>query len=289
MPEPRARPTFYGMSVTYVAGYDGTPSSHTAVELAARLARCVGARVIAAHVYPGDGAADWVPVESMRHDELRDEAIDLLRDLDVEGVATRAVAAASPSRGLQDMAVGTGARLLAVGSTHNGPFGRLALGSVGIHLLHGAPCPVLITPPDPVGAPLETVGVAYDGSEESRAALDSARTIAQELGARLLVMGVLEPVLAPVPMVDPQMSELMAESERRFAGALEEAAAAAGADHRLLHGPAAQTLDEASADVDLLVMGSRGYGSIAGVLLGSVSRYVVDHASCPVLVVPRPA
>ena len=57
----------------------------------------------------------------------------------------------------------------------------------------------------------------------------------------------------------------------------------------LLHGDPAETLAEATSDLDLLVLGSRGYGPVKGTLLGSVSARVMAAASCPVLVVPRGA
>jgi nucleotide-binding universal stress UspA family protein len=55
---------------------------------------------------------------------------------------------------------------------------------------------------------------------------------------------------------------------------------------RVAHGPAAQVLLEAAAGAELLVVGSRGHGAFAGMLLGSVSQHCVQHASCPVVVVP---
>jgi nucleotide-binding universal stress UspA family protein len=57
----------------------------------------------------------------------------------------------------------------------------------------------------------------------------------------------------------------------------------------LLHGEPAEALAEAGKDLDLLVLGSRGYGPVKGTLLGSVSARVMAAAACPVLVVPRGA
>ena len=56
----------------------------------------------------------------------------------------------------------------------------------------------------------------------------------------------------------------------------------------IVYGHPAQALVEASAGAQLLVVGSRGHGGFVGMLLGSVSGYVIAHASCPVLVIRHP-
>jgi len=54
---------------------------------------------------------------------------------------------------------------------------------------------------------------------------------------------------------------------------------------RVLRGPPADVLETAAAGADLLIVGSRGHGAVAGMLLGSVSEHVVAHAPCPVVVI----
>jgi nucleotide-binding universal stress UspA family protein len=70
---------------------------------------------------------------------------------------------------------------------------------------------------------------------------------------------------------------------------LREAAAEAGdgAETEFREGPPAHELADATRELDLLVMGSRGYGPVRAVLLGATARIVVGEASCPVVVVPR--
>ena len=283
------------MTPTYIAGYDGSPESHSAVEVAARLAEPVGAEVVAVNVYPLGSATYWVAVEALVVEQidrdLRARAEEVLEGLDVPGVRRVAVQAESAARGLQDQAAVMAAEMLVVGTTHHGPFGRLAPGSVGMHLLHGAPCPVVVAPAECGDQPVETIGVAYDGRAESRAALVQADALARRRGARLVVLGATQPLVAPVAMAGAYMpATVMEDAERAFKSMLEEAAATTqtGSDVEVMIGPPAATLTDATANVDLMVTGSRGYGSVGGVLLGSVSRHLVDHAHCPVMVVPRP-
>ena len=187
------------------------------------------------------------------------------------------------------------AGVVVVGSSHRGRLGRVMAGSVTAATLHGSGSAVAVAPRGYSGdAPLERVAVAFDGSDESRNALLVAAAIAQLAGASLRSYTVTQPVeVAPaltlpgwsVPASHAETHRARAErvvDEARTAlpeGMLEEA--------ELLDGPPSDALAGASHDADLLVCGSRGYGALRSVALGSVSRALVNEAACPVLVMPR--
>ncbi len=131
--------------------------------------------------------------------------------------------------------------------------------------------------------------VGVDGSGSSQRALAWAARQGELTGATLDVVIAWEwPISsgAVVPILsgwDPK-----AEAQKR----LDETVDAVRAAHpavtvraRTVEGHPAPVLVEASADAELLVVGSRGYGEFAGMLLGSVSEHCVTHAHCPVVVV----
>ncbi|HWQ23751.1 MAG TPA: universal stress protein [Gaiellaceae bacterium] len=141
--------------------------------------------------------------------------------------------------------------------------------------------------------------VGVDGSAASRAALRWAAEEARLRGAALVALHawtyvppppIGEPGMIPIPAGDlaPQL-----EAERMAAQAELEAALADAfpegvpelVEPRLVEGDPAETLEREGASADLVVVGSRGRSGLASVLLGSVTRHVVDHAPCPVVVV----
>jgi nucleotide-binding universal stress UspA family protein len=80
-----------------------------------------------------------------------------------------------------------------------------------------------------------------------------------------------------------------ATSAARIANALAVHAAGLGDEIRVLEGAPLDHLAEQSRELDLLVVGSRGYGPLRRVLLGGVSGALLQTAACPVVVVPRRA
>jgi nucleotide-binding universal stress UspA family protein len=114
--------------------------------------------------------------------------------------------------------------------------------------------------------PVVVPGVGFDDSAESRAALRLGGRLARATGAALRVVSV---TAAAVP-------------------GHEAAAIAEGGTYETVAGRPATELARRSADLDLLVVGSRAQGPVRRLLLGSTSTRLVREAGCPVLVVPRP-
>jgi nucleotide-binding universal stress UspA family protein len=144
---------------------------------------------------------------------------------------------------------------------------------------------------------LQTILVPTDFSEASQTALNYARAFAQEFGAAIRLMHVLEDPFLYAPtsegyMVPPHLAEEMEASAR------ERLEAALSAEDRtrfqvqcvLKHGsPFVEIVRYAREnEIDLIVLGTHGRGPIAHMLLGSVAEKVVRKAPCPVLTVRKP-
>jgi nucleotide-binding universal stress UspA family protein len=191
-------------------------------------------------------------------------------------VETLAVAGTSPARVLHELADVRRPRALVIGSSRGGAIGTVSLGSAGELLLHGGGAAVAVAP-NGFSAPRRSpaLGVAYGVTPESDDAVRAAIELAQRAGASLRVLHVQE--LAP-------HHEL---HERRPGEHLERALAGAAAERTDLEGDPALALARASADLDILVVGSRSYGPLGAVLLGAVTRQLLQLAECAVMVVPR--
>lgn len=131
--------------------------------------------------------------------------------------------------------------------------------------------------------------VAVDGSEGSKAAVDEAIALARDLDASLTFVSVRRPPSSVLghPYYDRQLSPGLGHARQAIAEAV-ETAKAAGVDStgEIFEGNAADEIVSLAdnRDADLVIVGSRGHGALAGALLGSVSREIVQHASVPVLV-----
>ena len=140
---------------------------------------------------------------------------------------------------------------------------------------------------------LERILVAVDGSDNGAVAIEWAAALASTVGAEIVAvhaLGLLEQ-LEPGPKVpsEPRRDEIRKRFETVWCAPLDRHQVAS---RRLLRDGSAISvlLDEAeSEDVDLIVVGSRGFGGHPALLLGSTSTQVAQHSTRPVVIVPNPA
>jgi nucleotide-binding universal stress UspA family protein len=273
---------------TIIVGIDGTERGEDALALA-RVVASRDARLVLAAVphWQPEQAALWLSQAAASQPGI--------------ALETRLVEAATPARGLRDLAETTGAELIVVGSTHRGWLGRILPGSVGERLLHDAPCAVAIAPRGFALSPqtqLQTLAVAYDTSAESEAAVRFAAELTEAAGgAALRILTVAETHLAghPGPTAAGAYRDIARSKHDRLQAALADLDHVLGSLPRglrvetwLLDGdPARRLLDETEGDIDLLVLGSRGYGAAARVATGSVLSTLIRSASCAVVTVPQ--
>ena len=190
--------------------------------------------------------------------------------------------------------------LVVVGSSRRGPEGEVSIGRRTRQLLDELTCALAIAPRGLSAQPtssLGRIGVGYDAGPEAHAALVLAAGIAARCGAELTIRGVVDdriPALGwPNVWLGAIMEswlEVITEEAAQLLGGIETAAAALGVEAHMdvQRGRPSKSLLELSADVDLLVVGSRRWGSVARLLLGGTGEALVRGARCSMLIVPRP-
>lgn len=227
--------------------------------------------------------------ESTETEPIFAEAREMLAGIAVE---THAYGGGSPAGILTTLAEREDFDIIVVGSPHRGAVGRVVLGSVATSLLNGAPTDVAVAPKGYAEADHESlrdIAVGYDGGDEARVALQRAEGLAKRSSARLKLLTVVTPPVATPVMVPGAYSpQYPSNPEKVIDEGLRAVDNSLAAETVRLEGdPARKLASECAEGVDLLVVGSRGYGPLARVLLGSVSRKVAQDAPCPVLVVRR--
>jgi len=269
-----------------LAGYDGSLGSEQALSWAAREARSRGTVLTVCHA-----CAPGFPV-------LRDEAAvyDLVRRSGERVIASGRQAAqrvmgsgevrpllveGSAAAVLCDRS--DGADMVVVGSRGHGGVAGLRIGSVSSQVAAHAHGRVVVVRghwrPAAGYAPGPIV-IGADGSAASRAAVDFAFEEATLRDAALLAVCALAD--APSTLGDArQRREDFEQAVSRWEKEHPEVAIL----RRVTLGGARDALLAAAHDAQMLVVGSRGRGGLQGMMLGSVSRAVLDHAPCPVAVV----
>jgi nucleotide-binding universal stress UspA family protein len=284
-----------------IVGVDGSERSADALALADVLGPALGRPVVMAFVHPY-GQLSSLLAEG-EYEQLVREAAEATFDQVREHLPSvperrmQLVSEDSAAAGLNALAERERAALIVIGPSHRSRVGRILAGGTGERLLSGAPAPVAVAPGGyaAAGARLQAVGCGFDGSPESRVALAWADKLARAVAAQLRVIAVHEPV-APVSLAvgaglpTASLNDVLRRQRREQ---LDQAVSALHSDldvsATLLDGAAADVLARATRELDLLVLGSRAYGPLRAVLLGSVSSRLVRSAESPLVVVPRAA
>jgi nucleotide-binding universal stress UspA family protein len=285
-----------------VAGVDGSDSALEAVRWAAREAhrRRVPLRLVSAFGWttghhlgdPGFGT-DYITVLLQKARDEVAAAAATASGLAPELAIEQEVITGFPVPVLNGEAAR--AQLVVLGDRGLGGFTGLLAGSVAVALTTHAPCPVVVVRGPAPGAspPLEgPVVVGIDGSPTSEAALAFAFEAADLRGVPLVAVHTwtdyqIESTMVAVlegDAIDADEHRLLAE---RLAGWSEKFPDVPVQRLVTRYRPA-RTLIGQSQHAQLVVVGSRGRGGFAGLMLGSVSHALLHHAACPVAVV-RPA
>jgi nucleotide-binding universal stress UspA family protein len=273
-----------------LVGVDGRPNARDAIALASHLTEVDG-KLTLVHVCGGEVRASLAMTPGVVAEE--EERSRKLLEQERSGADVKAelvsIASTSPGRGLHQQAEEEGADLLVVGSCAHGAFGRAMLGDNTRAALNGAPCAVAIASLGYADhpTPIAKVGVGYNGSPESSAALALARKLAAPTRARVYALEVVSiPTYAFTGLIPPVTGEsidvMLQEANARMR-------ALPDVEGRAVYGLSGEELGAFGDEVDLLVVGSRGYGPMRRLVLGSTSDYLERHARCSLLVLPRGA
>lgn len=205
--------------------------------------------------------------------------------VDVQVVALRGSAGPVLARAAE------GADLLVVGTRSASAVARALLGSVSVHVLRHATCPVAVVPaPQPTDSRPGRVLVGVDHASSS-AALRWAADEAERRDAVLVPVLAREAAWKAVKGEDlePMSLRQLEASERRALQALVPADTGVAVEPEILVGHPGKALVHLAAPQDVLVVGHRRRRGPVGTLLGSTGVYVAEHGSCPVVVVRESA
>lgn len=280
-----------------VVGYDGSDGSARALEWASEEARLRGLPLDVVAVWDeptvdvGMGAGAVVDpnlavVLEQRAQDVAAQGAALATDLEVSSRAVAGPASAALVELSHD------ADLIVTGSHSKRGVAEILLGSTSDQVATHSTCPTLIVRPKPIEH--QRLAVAVDSSEPGERALDWAFDAANRRGWRLRVVHAWDVHVVGFDVDDSTYPEggildEVKEAETRLSSEVLAGHRAKYPDVEVeIHidrGNTDRVVLDASRDCDLLVVGSKGHGALASMLLGSVTHRVLHHATCSVCVV----
>jgi nucleotide-binding universal stress UspA family protein len=269
------------MHETRVAvGVDGSIAAQTAVCWAAAEAalRSATLRVVHAFVWPlfrvPLGPTEVAPGLRAAADLVVGEAVELAGKVEPAIPIEAEVVEGFPFPVLTEES--RHADLIVVGSRGLGATLTVLVGSTAVDLVAHAHCPVVVVRPDQLGDSGRRVVVGYDGSPAAARAVRFGVEYSARHDLDLLVATVAD----DGAVTGAELAGLVASVTDGCRGGVRVTST-------VLSGHPAEELVRLSGESRLVVVGSRGRGGFRGLLLGSVSHAVLQHAGCPVAVVPR--
>ena len=267
-----------------IVGIDGRSGGRDAVALGRRLLDPQG-RLTLVHVHLETTAVIVHEFDSVARDEDR-RLLEREREAAGGEAEVAGVGGTSVAVGLHRYAEEHAADLLVVGTCRRGVLGRVLAGDDTRDSLRCARCAVAISPLgyDEVPTPIEVIGVGYDASAESGAALAKARELADDGGVEIHVLIVVAAVrfdgstLSPlngVMATDPSLDEM-----RRRLAELDHVTA------RPAFGIPVEELGTFGEEVDLLLVGSPSEGAEGRLVANRVSKHLARAGRFPLLIVP---
>ncbi|WP_350275689.1 universal stress protein [Kribbella sp. HUAS MG21] len=251
-----------------VVGIDGSPAADVAVKWAVAEAASLRSELRLLHaVESGESpsSAGDVVYRAVRLSRELNPAIEIDSRIDTGSPSTVLVKASGD------------AAVVVIGSRGLGVMLGALVGATGLDLAANARCPVVVVRPDLGVLAGVRVVIGYDGSSAGDAALDYGIDYARRHGLPVRVVA-----------AQPTGTELHRITEDQLREAVHQRG---GHEAELIQisGHPAEHILRLSSDANLIVLGARGRGGFAGMLIGSVSQTVLHHADCPVAIIPAAA
>jgi nucleotide-binding universal stress UspA family protein len=275
-----------------VVGYDGSPSAQDALDVAIEEARVRG---VPLHVVHAEEVGLFLPGRDEAHDRAAQKA--------VQDAYARSAAVLGEHAITTHIEPGTASHvllrqshpgdLLVVGSHGFRPLSQLFVGSTSEAVAGHAAADVLVVRAV-AQHPKGCITVGMDGSAQSKLALARALEIAARDGATVRAVLATPTIIDAFGAITGPDDEMVVEATQALAADVAEVAEGSGVtvEQYVVRSHPVDALQDNCQGARLLVVGSRGRGGVAAMVLGSVGRRLVHTAPCPVLVVhpaPDPA